>query len=219
MNPYLWKEFEKFRVGSALHLPFLYSAVIGLEAQHVFEVGAGVSTRVILDALAKTGGRLMSCSTESMEEITKRIELAPISLPDVDWRHLPGQSQETIPKYLTWMAQSTSGAPWFDLVFHDGSHSAEVVQSDLTWLLPRVKAHGLILIHDTLHSYSGAEMRRGLYRVKGPAYTECVTLPYGFGLTIIKAPDYGQPAVSVTRTKIGSKHTTQQIADVHLRDH
>jgi predicted O-methyltransferase YrrM len=218
MNAALWTAFEEHKVGSALHLPFLYSAVIGLEAKHVFEVGAGVSTHAILCALKKTGGRLTSCSTDDPVTVAGQGKFDVFwghGEPGdaAGWTHLQGQSQEKIPEYL-----AAANYPWFDLVFHDGSHSGAVIQSDLGWLLPRVKRYGLVLVHDVLHSYSGREVRKGLWNAlqkrPGGAKYSVVALPYGFGLAIIRvdAAAPGTPEITLKRSKVGSKHVTEQFS-------
>ena len=59
---------EKGDTGMSLHYGFLYSCVVGLETQRVFEFGSGFSTHVILHALEKTGGILTSCDVTNYSD-------------------------------------------------------------------------------------------------------------------------------------------------------
>ena len=87
-------------------------------------------------------------------------------------------------------------------------------------VFPYVKHHGLVLVHDTLHSYVGEQMREGLnralsyVRARERIDVESVTLPYGFGLTLMRVFNAPQTPVEITRRKEGSVHVTQ-LRDVH----
>lgn len=70
----------------------------------------------------------------------------------------------------------------FDVVLHDGSHEPLTVEEDLNKILPLMKKDSLILIHDTEHDYGLMDV------VKKIDYPQ-VTLPYGYGLTIIRVLD------------------------------
>lgn len=197
---YIWKEAAAFRIGLAPHYPLLYSAVVGLEANTVCEFGAGVSTRVILDALTVTGGHHWSVSTESREDVATR---ANILDNDFRWTHFQGLSEEWPPR----LDESLR----FDLVLHDGSHSADVVATDLTAILPRIRQHGLLLVHDSLHSYVGADVRKGLGTVLAAwgEQFELVTLPWAFGLTVVRVlGNQANGPVTIARQKAGSPHRT-----------
>ena len=55
--------------GFCRHYLLLYSIVLGMETKSAFEFGAGFSSRVILKALQKTGGRLISCEMRDIESV------------------------------------------------------------------------------------------------------------------------------------------------------
>jgi predicted O-methyltransferase YrrM len=200
----LWRA---HRTGLAPHYPFLYSLVLGLGAQRVFEFGAGGSTEVLLAALNQTGGRLYSCSPDPAPEIQG---------PDpAQWVYYGTTSDQAL--------RHLPEAETFDLVLHDGSHSARVVEADLLAILPKVKIGGLVLIHDTLHSYVGREMRTAVtsvmdaYRLDelddflGAVGLHVVTLPFGFGLTILQMRAtlaQTQEHVSLGPEKATSPHRT-----------
>ena len=50
---------------------FLYSLILGMESENVFEFGSGFSTKCILEALKTTGGKLVSCEKRTIEEQSK----------------------------------------------------------------------------------------------------------------------------------------------------
>ena len=189
-------------LGLAPHYLAIWSAVVGLEAEVVLEFGAGGSTVVVLEALAALGGeaptrrRLLSCSTESQAEIARRYGPMP---PDVLWEHRQCLSE----------ALDLPPGGSFDFVLHDGSHAADVVEADLRLALPRLWRFGLAFVHDTQHSYVGNEMRSALRALLStpPCTLSSTTLPYGFGLTILRREDGDNP-FTPQRRKRGSSHRT-----------
>lgn len=189
--------------GLALHYPLLHAAIVGLGARLTLEFGAGGSTRVISDALGP-GGVHRSISTESWKAVAER---NGINLDRCDggavWFHVQGDSQER-------RGELDRCGP-FDLILHDGSHAADVVAGDIAWAWPRLRPFGLLLVHDTQHSYCGAEMRAGLADglARAEAMYSATTLPYGFGLTIIRKEHGDGEAVRPAVAKVGSAHTTE----------
>lgn len=202
-NPtYLFDEWRKFERGLSPHYLFLWTAVLNLEAECVFEFGAGLSTRVILDALDEQGkGRLISVSTDSKEAVASRYN---IMQDNGRWEHHKGLSQEICP-HLPF-------EDWNDLVLHDGSHDELVVVTDLRyWALQRLRRFGLALIHDTQTSYSGDQMRAAVRKVIQDFDVSHVTLPYGSGLTILRCEDEEHPPVKLTRNKVGDTNHTEPV--------
>ena len=197
MLDYIFEAMEKRELGLASHYLFLYSAVIGVGAKQVFEFGTGLSTRVILEGLKQTGGSLNSCSTEDRKSIVERH-----SVPDVEeWRHHQGLSEEMV---------STLELPPLDLVLHDGAHNAPVVEADLRAVFPKLKQYGLLLLHDTQHSYTGSAMRVAVKKVVQDFDVSLVTLPYGFGLTIFRVETSEHAAVQTCSVdKKTSPHRTK----------
>jgi predicted O-methyltransferase YrrM len=207
------------RTGLAPYYPLLYSLVIGMGAQRVFEFGMGESSAVLLSALEQTHGHLVSCSPDS--SISKLLGEG-VSVSEMikagknnAWTIWPMLSQEALTKL----------GPFdiFDLVLHDGSHSAAVVTADLLGIMLRMKDGGLILVHDVLHSYVGEAMRRGVSDAltwREGARIELVsnamlnlvfkdvTLPGAFGLQIIQVTGTGHGPVSIGPDKPSSPHRT-----------
>lgn len=198
MTDFITQALQERRSGLALHYPLLHAAVLGLGAQCTLEFGAGGSTRVIVDALALTGGCHLSISMESRAELR-----AAHSIENSRWLHAQGLSE----------AHRDLATGELDLVLHDGSHAADVVIADVAWTWPRLRRFGLLLVHDTQHSYVGEEMRRGLSLGLASArarYTS-TTLPYGFGLTIIRRED-GDASVQPAIAKAGGHHATDLVS-------
>lgn len=162
--------------GFGRHYFLLYSVVIELEASNVFEFGIGLSTRVMLDALSKTGGRLVSCA--NMDPVVARI--TEDEMCSDRWTHLFGKSQDILSEKVL----NKNKVQALDLVLHDGAHTASVVQSDLGLVIPRMRQNGLILVHDTEYTYGG--MLDSVMGALSDVDFECVTLPYGCGLTIVR---------------------------------
>jgi len=189
------------RTGLAPYYPLLYSLVIGMGAQRVFEFGTGESTEVLLSALRQTDGVLYSCSPSGKE---------PSYADARHWVHYPTLSEHAL--------RALPPEVCFDLVLHDGSHSAAVVEADLIGILPRVKRGGLILLHDTLHSYVGAQVRSGLREALLSdlldGATTTITLPFAFGLTVIQVIQFEStqvPYVSIGPEKASSPHHTERM--------
>jgi hypothetical protein len=197
------------RTGLAPYYPLLYSLVIGMGAQRVFEFGTGESSEVLLSALKQTGGHLVSCSPGAGGD--------GVTISD-NWTHWDGLSQDVVPGLL-------GPDDVFDLVLHDGSHSAAVVEADLLGIIPRMKEGGLILIHDVLHSYVGEQMRAAVSKVQATKNTErfnslaarehpraeeiwSVTLPFAFGLQILQIRNTSHDPVSIGPDKPSSPHRT-----------
>jgi len=113
----------------------LYALTLGLEAQLVYEVGVrrGRSTRAILEALVKTGGRLVSCDIEDCGTVIDEADLrARWTFHWMDSGQFPG--------VLTEQAE---------IVYIDGSHKFLDVWGDSVRLWPLLKVGGLMVLHDT----------------------------------------------------------------------
>ncbi len=156
--------------GFEKHYLTLYSMVLGMNAQNVFEFGAGYSSLFILEALKKTGGKLISCDSRKIDELGLPKEYI--------------NSRDNFERWTFYRQYSANVVPRidekFDFVLHDGSHKAKEVREDLENILPKTK--GLILIHDTEHPQY--KMKKEVDRVFG-VYDK-VTLPYGNSLTIVR---------------------------------
>lgn len=174
--------------GFSRHYLTLYAIALGLETKKVFEFGAGFSSKVLLEALKKTDGQLI---TNDMRSIVDTGNSEQDLKDNPHWKYLQGSSLEVLKQ------EKTTG---FDMVLHDGSHEWRVVYKDLRKIIPRMKKDGIILVHDTIHKSFrlGMAVKLALLFVRH----EKVTLPYGYGLTIIRIlSSYGNGRVETTWEK------------------
>ncbi len=172
--------------GFSRHYMLLYSMVLGLETKLAFEFGAGQSSKVILKALERTGGKLISCDVRDLDTIG-----IPVEERSDKWEFQQGRSNRVLKK------MNSTG---FDLVLHDGAHDRATVLSDLKFIIPRMKLNGLLLIHDTEHKYKDIleAVDESLKRIKH----QRVELPYGCGLSIIRIKqDFKNGKVELTWKK------------------
>lgn len=161
------------------HFWSLYSLAYGIQAKLVFEFGAGTSSRVLLEALRLTGGRLISCDLDD---------------PRPRWRDSPTAAQDAKASHWSFWKLSSAEAlvqlsdEAFDLVLHDGSHEEAEVAADVAAILPRMKQFGLLLVHDVEQHQLGPQVRRGLMRgiAQGAVKTSLCSLPYSDGLAIVR---------------------------------
>lgn len=195
MTDFITQAIANRQLGLALHYPLLRAAVVGLDARDTFEFGAGGSTKVILEALPSVQSFHLSISTESKDQIQKHYAIDPA----LAWDHRQGLSQE--------MREILTPDSRLDLVLHDGSHAADVVAEDVAWVWPHLRCCGLLLVHDTQHSYVGAEVCADLARGLAGARFTATTLPYGFGLTIVRRED-GDDLIKPAIAKSSSPHAT-----------
>lgn len=211
---YAIEQAERMETGLAVHYPMIHHLVVGMGARRTFEFGAGRSTRVFIEALlaahAGRDGQHWSVSTETWHAVQAAAQIGevPVTPLGLLWRHRQGDSRVVVP---AWLAQES---PVFDLVLHDGSHAADVVEADLCTILPHMRHGGLILVHDTMHSYVGAEMRAAIDRLVmawGSEGLRRVTLPYGFGLTLLQVGLRRYPMCVGPARKAGSPHSTEAI--------
>jgi cephalosporin hydroxylase len=118
------------------HLPTFVEVVFALDAKTVIELGVrgGVSTTAWLYAVAETGGHVWSVDVDPTP--------AHGTFADTGcWTFIQGDdcSAEVL-------AQLPDCA---DIVFIDTSHAYDHTLRELTAYVPRVKAGGLVLLHDT----------------------------------------------------------------------
>ena len=174
--------------GFCRHYMFLYSLILGMEAKTIFEFGSGFSSKAILMALKKTGGKLISCDNRKLEEtgsFYKKDDLMK-SLSD-RWEYLQCDSLK-IDKHLD--------KEVFEVVLHDGSHDYKHVLKDLEYIVPKIKLGGILLLHDTNHPTQDFNLLQSIKDL--PYELSCVTLPYGYGLTIAEiTEDFGNGKVEI----------------------
>lgn len=186
---------HKSNTGFCRHYMFLYSIVLGLEAQNVLEFGSGFSTTSILKALELTGGRLTTLEQRPIDQQDSWFTQATLEDNKDRWSYIQGDSLLTVPIH--------PHRP-YDLILHDGSHTGSVVTTDINNVLPYLKKGGILLVHDTTHPELGEEMTHAIKASNiSSKRHEILTLPYGYGLTLIRVLDSdAQEAVKVTWKKM-----------------
>lgn len=182
--------------GFSRHYMLLYSIILGMESKKVFEFGSGISTRVILKAMERTGGKLITCDKRSIAETGNSAEL--LEKNKHRWQYVQAESRSAIPEI------SETG---FDVVLHDGAHDYATVKRDIKNILPKMKKGAILLVHDTKHpTRYGQSMIRAVRSALRWHRKEILTLPYGYGLTIVRIKsDYGNGQVSTKWRKIKNK--------------
>lgn len=186
------------KTGASLHYLTLYSIAYGLEAKKIFEFGSGYSSMALLEALG-VDGKLISCDIRPREEA-------------VPFRQYDNYSNwEFINKPSTEAKEDIARRGPYDLVLHDGSHYGDEVAADIFAIIPYIKRFGILLVHDTQHSELGEDMRAGVRKGLGWAAVpySMTTLPYGYGLTIIRIEGNAHNGdVTLTRKKLTSDGTS-----------
>ena len=175
------------------HYLFLFSMVEGLEAKNTFEFGAGGSTRVIMEAHKYTGGSHYSNDIRDIDKTGLDYDFANKYLEN--WTYIQKNSQ---------MISSTDlkALGPFDFVLHDGSHIPGEVLKDLRKILTFMKQNSILLIHDTENNIYGTSLKEATHRALANTAHEIVTLPYGYGLTIIRIlENFGHGTVTPLWTK------------------
>ena len=172
---------HKNNTGFCRHYMFLYSLVVGLESKNILEFGSGFSTTCILKALELTGGHLTTFEQRPISQQSLWFTKETLEENEDKWAYVQGDSLLTIPIH--------DHSP-YDLVLHDGSHTGSEVTRDLNNILPHIKKGGFLLVHDTTHPDLGEEMTHAIKASDVMARRhEILTLPYGYGLTLIRALD------------------------------
>jgi predicted O-methyltransferase YrrM len=171
----LLEKMDQSASGFNRHYGFLFGLIRGMRPQKVLELGCGLSTITMLEALSRYGGHLTTLDMRDIEQTgnTK----ADIETYKEHWTYAQGDSQKSL---------ETLETAGFDLVLHDGSHEWRTVMKDLWKAVPKMKKDGILLVHDTEHPLLGRGMRMAVRL--GLLFTphKKMTLPYGYGLTVVR---------------------------------
>jgi predicted O-methyltransferase YrrM len=173
--------------GFCRHYMTLYSMVLGMETKSAFEFGSGFSSKVILMALEKTGGKLITCDNRSLDQ-TAIFYNKEEMLKYTNWQYLQKKSKEI---YEDLKEEK------FDFVLHDGAHDVPTVQEDIKHVFPRMKQGAIFLLHDTNHSTVNYNLIKCIQNINW-CKISYITLPYGYGLTIVTIEeDFGNGKVYI----------------------
>jgi predicted O-methyltransferase YrrM len=163
--------------------PIIQEIAIHLPARLILEVGVsrGHSTIPLAKAAQANNGHVWSLDIIKCTRAIKNMRIQGL----MDWW--------TFEQTCSWEWTGGPSEP-FDLAFIDGDHGN--VSKDWWAFEPRVKQGGFILLHDYFGGcrYSCGicpvclETRKLVDTVIRPQWErwECVTLPFGYGLTIVR---------------------------------
>ena len=169
----------------------LYSIICGMEAKSVFEFGCGYSSQVLLEALGHTGGKLITNDVRDIQDTGNDPRL--LERFRERWTYVQKRSREALKHDIK--------GETFDVVLHDGAHEPHIVMWDIRKIVKHMRQDALLLVHDTNHPafpYVRWAVRLGLF----PYRYELVTIPYGYGLTIIRLKsNFGNGRVQLTWEK------------------
>ncbi len=163
---------ESKGLGMSIYYPLLYSVVLGLECKMVFEFGLGMSSKVMLEALKETGGRLISVDVRGEGALNGSGGMVEIG-PELrrSWRVLNTYSI---------IGMDLLKDEVFDFVLHDGAHTKDEVDRDIRRILPRLREGGILAIHDTTHPLY--DLKEGIVI---PRTHNKIQLPGTCGLTLV----------------------------------
>lgn len=187
--------------GFSRHYLLLYSVVFGLETRSAFEFGAGFSTRVILEASRPFDGRLITCCPQLPGSTRKTNRCPPEEMQQYGecWTYVQKKSKH---------AANEIKSRCYDFVLHDGSHTPKVVEQDLRQIIPQMRRRGILLVHDTEHPRF--KLKLVMRRVAADFECQRLTLPYGYGLTILRIQqDFGYGEVHPVWKKVKKKRLTR----------
>lgn len=170
----LFERHHANNAGFCRHYLTLYSIVLGMETKSAFEFGSGFSTKVILSALEKTGGKLITCDKRSIDETSIFYNKDDLKKYN-NWKYLQKDSLSAAVDFKNEI---------FDFVLHDGSHTLTIVKKDMENIIPRMKTGGIFLLHDTAHPTDNYDLYKAVESLTWCKHSS-ITLPYGYGLTII----------------------------------
>jgi len=138
---------ERCRVNTDMfhHLPYLRRTVVDLGARQVIELGVrtGESTVAFLTGLEETGGELWSCDIQHPLDIKNHVFGNPIA--DHVWGNFDNWTF-TLGNDLEMVAEAPEQC---DVLFIDAEHTYDHVLAELEAYGPRVRAGGVILLHDS----------------------------------------------------------------------
>lgn len=162
---------------TATHYLVLYSIAKFLPARVSVEIGVddGSTTLPMLLGTAENGGKLFSVDPAPCGPALAAVANSGLSDRWMFHNCKSAEFAENCPRPI-------------DFLFIDGDHSPEGVRYDWETFEPLVKVNGIIAFHDILNTdaFPGIlELIEGDIKPH-PNKWECLTLPYGWGLTLIR---------------------------------
>lgn len=159
------------------HLLVLYTIARFLPARLAVEIGVddGSSTLPLLLGVAEAGGILHSVDVAPSVCAHEKVEVSGLADHWKFHQNYSDEFAEVCPRPL-------------DLVLVDGAHGYDSVKRDWEKYEPLVRTGGLLLFHDKLNTMEFPGIARLIDQEIRPHWQkwECLTLPYGWGLTLVR---------------------------------
>ena len=152
------------------HLLVLYSIVKGLKAKRVLEIGYGRSTSVLARAVNENEGRMICCDWDDFSNCLSKKENKVV-------KYIFGNSSEI------WKRDEGFDFSFLD---HFGKEGLKIpfLFSEIENCLSKMKTNGIIAMHDSF--VESFRMNKTLDLLQDRKDVEYVTLPYNYGLTILR---------------------------------
>jgi predicted O-methyltransferase YrrM len=160
-----WRDHQ----GDAYEL-LLYGLALAIDAQLVYEWGAGKSTLALLRAVQRTGGKVISCDINPIKPEWMAERSTEDSLKNWEF-HL--MNSEKFFDILTKPA---------DMIYIDGCHSFSCVLWEVDHFWNLLKEDGLMVLHDTRSFAPGPGRVMGILEKLGISVVE---LPFEDGIAVI----------------------------------
>lgn len=170
---------EESRHSIAPHLPVIYALAKGIQAKRIVELGIGLSTRVLRLVACECEGILYSCDSDKQRFHHLLDEQDPC------WKLQLGPSEDFLKRL----------DPPIDFVLHDAAHDYFQVKLDLECILPKMRAFGLICVHDTQQTDLHAEMLGALRDAIGEKPVSVLNIPFGAGLAVLRVEESVHPPI------------------------
>lgn len=170
---------QESRHSIAPHLPVIYALAKGIQSKRSVELGIGLSTRLLRLVARECNGVLYSCDSD----IQRFHHL--LDEQDSCWQLQLGPSEDFLKRM----------DPPIDFVLHDAAHDYFQVKLDLEIILPKMRAFGLICLHDTQQTDLHAEMLCALRDSIGDKPVSVLNLPFGAGLAMLRVEESAHPPI------------------------
>lgn len=131
------------------HLVTLHNLVTSINAKLVLELGVntGESTIALLEAVIKTGGKLVSVDQQDL----------PQTRPMLEKYGLTGSWEFHMMDDIKFAAEVWPKGVQADLIFVDTSHQYQQTKKEIEVFEPLLRPGGIMVFHDTVSFYDGVQ--------------------------------------------------------------
>lgn len=177
-------EYWKRGYSTSPHLGVMYKICTGLNARHIGEIGVGRSSFVFAEHCRKHGGVFITCDRYDYRWMFDRAGLVPIYvLGDADkfYKHPEAGGLDFL--FLDY--------------FSTRKMDAMACYREIKKGLKLMRQNAILAIHDTIENRYNAKNAVERLKIRHKNKYEVLTLPYGFGLTLIR---------TLCKSKYGKTH-------------